>query len=387
MAIGHATLERHHAGPFRHRVERLLAQADVRIDGSRPWDMQVHDESVFARMLALGSLGLGESYMDGGWDAGSLDGLLFRLLDARLDEQVTGIAAAFDAIRARLVNLQTPRRSTVVAQRHYDLGNDLYRAMLGPRMIYSCGYWRSPQGAVAFDLDAAQEAKLDLVCRKLGLQRGQHVLDIGCGWGGALRYAAERFGVTGVGLTISREQAEHARRVCAGLPIEIRLQDYREIDEPFDHVFSVGMFEHVGVRNYRRYFESVHRCLSPDGLFLLHSIGRDESGNRTDPWIGRYIFPNSMLPSASQVTRSLEGLFVLEDWHNFGADYDLTLQAWRRNVEKAWPGLDAGYDERFRRMWRYYLSASMAVFRSRRTHLWQLVLSPRGVPGGYVAPR
>jgi cyclopropane-fatty-acyl-phospholipid synthase len=213
------------------------------------------------------------------------------------------------------------------------------------------------------------------------------VLDIGCGWGGALKFAAEHYGVSGVGVTISEQQASYAREQCAGLPIEIRLRDYRELDQPFDHIFSLGMFEHVGFRNYRRYFEVARRCLKDDGLFLLHTIGSDQSSKHTDPWINRYIFPNSMLPSPAQTSAALEGLFVIEDWHNFGADYDLTLQAWRRNIEKAWDSLDAGYDERFRRMWRYYLAVSMAVFRCRRAQLWQLVLSPRGVPGGYVAAR
>jgi cyclopropane-fatty-acyl-phospholipid synthase len=349
--------------------------------------MQVHEESVFLRLLTQGSLGLGDSYMDGAWDASSLDGLVFRLLDARLDQQIGGVAAGVDAIRARVLNLQSRQRSFEVGRQHYDLGNDLYRAMLGPRMIYSCGYWRSPHGAVAFDLETAQEAKLDLVFRKLDLQRGQRVLDIGCGWGGALRYAAEKFGVSGVGVTVSRQQAEFARHHCAGMPVEIRLQDYREIDERFDHVFSMGMFEHVGARNYREYFRVARQCLAPDGLFLLHTIGRNLSSTHTDPWIARHVFPNSMLPSPAQVTHAIEGLFTLEDWHNFGADYDLTLQAWRRNIERAWPSLDPRYDERFRRMWRFYLASSMAVFRSRRAHLWQIVLSPNGVPGGYVAPR
>ncbi len=254
-------------------------------------------------------------------------------------------------------------------------------AMLGPGMVYSCGYWRQ-----ATDLAAAQEAKLDLACRKLGLCPGQRLLDVGCGWGETLRFAARRYGVSGVGVTISREQAEQARRRCAGLPVEIRLCDYRELEERFDHVLSIGMFEHVGVRNYRGFFERMRRLLAPSGLFLLHSIGGERSGDHTDPWISRYIFPNSMLPSAAQVARAVEGLFVIEDWHNFGTDYDLTLQAWRENIERAWARLPQ-YDERFRRMWRFYLAASMALFRSRRGQLWQLVLSPEGVPGGYVAPR
>ena len=374
--------------PVRHRIERLLAQADVRVDGDRPCDLQLRDERFFARALLQGSLGLGESYMDGWWETASLDGLVHRLLSAQLDERTRGLGDFVDTIRAHLQNLQSERRSRIVGERHYDLGNDLYQAMLGQRLVYSCGYWRQ-----ADDLDAAQEAKLDLTCRKLGLQPGMRVLDIGCGWGEALKFAAERYGVRGVGVTISREQAAYASELCRGLPIEIRLQDYRTLsaaglDEPFDRIFSIGMFEHVGVKNYPAFFDVARRCLADDqGLLLLHTIGGNRSRAHTDPWIARYIFPNSLLSSAAQLTTALEGSFVIEDWHNFGSDYDRTLLAWRDNIERRWDTLPARYDERFRRMWRFYLASSMAAFRARRIQLWQLVLSPRGVPGGYVAPR
>jgi cyclopropane-fatty-acyl-phospholipid synthase len=371
---------------YRERLQAVLAPAGVRIDGDRDFDPQVHDDRFYARALAQGSLGLGESYMDGWWDVASLDGFLFRLLDARLDEQVHGLADIFDAVRAWITNQQDRRRSFEVGKRHYDLGNDLYAAMLGKRLVYSCGYWRR-----AGDLDQAQEAKLDLVCRKLGLQPGMRVLDIGCGWGEALKFAAERYGVSGVGVTVSREQAAYARELCAGLPVEIRLQDYRDLDERFDRAFSIGMFEHVGVKNYRTYFEVVRRCLDDatpgGGLFVLHSIGSNVSRRRTDPWIARYIFPNSMLPSAAQISAASEGLFVMEDWHGFGPDYDRTLQAWRANIESAWDQLPPRYDQRFRRMWRYYLAGAMASFRARRIQLWQVAFSSRGVPGGYIAPR
>ena len=367
---------------FRTRLQDLLAEADIHVDGARPWDLRMHDAGLPARLLAGGSLALGESYMDGGWDTGSLDGFLWRLLRAGIDRRVHGFADLRLAVLARLFNLQRGRRSYEVGERHYDLGNDLYRAMLGSRLVYSCGYWRDAQ-----DLDAAQEAKLDLCCRKLGLAPGMRLLDIGCGWGELLRFAAERHGVTGVGITISGEQAACARELCAGLPVEIRVQDYRELDERFDRIVSVGMFEHVGVRNYPHYFDVARRCLVDGGLFLLHTIGANVSRNHTDPWIAKYIFPNSMLPSAAQVTAALEGRFVIEDWHNFGADYDRTLQAWRDNIERAWDALPTRYDERFRRMWRYYLAGSMAAARARLLQLWQLVLSPHGVPGGYVAPR
>lgn len=367
----------------RERVQRLLGGAGITVNGNQPWDMQVHDERFYSRALAHGSLGLGESYMDGWWDVAALDQFFARVLAARLDRRIPTFDEAWATLRARLINLQHGRRAFEVGERHYDLGNDLYQAMLGKRLVYSCGYWRE-----ADDLDAAQEAKLDLVCRKLGLAPGMRVLDIGCGWGEALKFAAERYGVSGVGVTVSREQCEHARALCAGLPVEIRLQDYRALDERFDRAFSIGMFEHVGARNYRDYIDVVLRCLADDGLFLLHTIGGERSVRTTDPWVGRYIFPNSMLPSALQIATVIEQRFVIEDWHNFGADYDRTLLAWHHNIEHAWPALDPRrYNQRFRRMWRYYLLMSAAGFRIRRHQLWQLVLSPRGVAGGYLARR
>jgi cyclopropane-fatty-acyl-phospholipid synthase len=378
--------------PLRRRVIGLLEAAGVQPDGPGACDPQILDEHFYGRVLREGSLGLGESYMDGWWRVGSLDGMLYRLLRHGVDQRVHGLRSRLDDVRAWLLNLQAGRRALAVGERHYDLGNDLFEAMLGKRLVYSCGYWRE-----ADTLDAAQEAKLDLVCRKLGLRPGMRVLDIGCGWGEALKYAVQHYGVEGVGVTISREQAEYARKLCAGLPIDIRLQDYHALegttpDSSFDRIFSIGMFEHVGAKNYRAYFEVARRCLRQDeasggGLFLLHCIGSNVSVRHTDPWIARYIFPNSMLPSAAQITVATEGLFVAEDWHNFGTDYDRTLQAWRDNIERAWDTLPPHYDGRFRRMWRFYLAASMASFRARRSQLWQIVLSPQGVPGGYSAPR
>jgi cyclopropane-fatty-acyl-phospholipid synthase len=364
------------------RIEELLNLAGVAIDGHAPTDIRVVDPRLYSRILAHGSLGLGEAYMDGWWDTPDLDGFLFRLLDTRLDERVGGFEDAWLHVKSRFLNLQRGRRAYEIGERHYDLGNDLFQAMLGKRLVYSCGYWKD-----ATNLDDAQEAKLELIFRKLGLKPGMRVLDIGCGWGEALKLAAERYGVSGVGVTVSQEQAEYARGISAGLPIEIRLADYRTLDETFDRVFSIGMFEHVGVKNYKTYFEIARRCTADDGLFVLHCIGSNVSSNHTDPWIAKYIFPNSMIPSAEQIAAASEGVFVTEDWHNFGADYDRTLMAWRENFDRAWPALAARYGERFRRMWRFYLSASAATFRARRDQLWQLVMSPRGERGGYRAPR
>lgn len=367
---------------FKRKLTQLLDGTGIRIDGPEPWDFQVRNPRVFGRILAHGSLGLGESYMDGWWEAADLDGFIYRLLCADLDERVHTWGDILHALHARLSNLQKPSRAFEVGQHHYDMGNALYKRMLDRRMIYSCGYWKT-----AGDLDTAQEAKLELIFRKLGLRPGMRILDIGCGWGGALKLAAERYGIEGVGVTVSEQQAAYACETCAGLPIDIRLQDYRLLNEKFDRILSVGMFEHVGFKNYRAYMEVAHRCLDRDGLFLLHCIGNNYSVTTTDAWIARYIFPNGMLPSIRQIGESIEHLFVMEDWHNFSAYYDRTLMAWRHNFETHWDELKQQYNPLFYRMWRYYLSVSAATFRARKAQLWQIVLSPRGVKGGYESVR
>lgn len=360
-------------------IHNLLTQADIQIGGINPWDIQVHDDRFYQRVLAQGSLGLGESYLDGWWEAASVDQCIARILQAQLETKIPRNAGiVWAAVKARLLNQQNKRQAFHIGQAHYDIGNDLYQAMLGTRLTYTCGYWNT-----AKTLDEAQEAKLDLVCRKLNLQPGQRVLDIGCGWGSFLKFAAERYGITGVGITVSQEQLTWAQKLCAGLPITLRLQDYRAVTEQFDHVVSLGMFEHVGWKNYGTYMKVVQRCLKPNGLFLLHTIGGNHSVRVMDPWIEKYIFPNSMLPSIAQIGSAIEQRFVLEDWHNFGADYDRTLLAWFQNFDHAWPSLQAKYGDRFYRMWKYYLLACAGSFRARKNQLWQIVLSPSGVPGGY----
>jgi cyclopropane-fatty-acyl-phospholipid synthase len=367
---------------MRSKVERLLARADVVIGGERPWDIVIHNPAFYAGVLSGGSLALGEYYMAGWWDCPRLDQFFCRVLRAGLDEEVRSWTWLLEALGARLCNLQKPARAFRIGEHHYDLGNDLYQCMLDKRMIYSCGYWER-----AVTLDEAQEHKLDLICRKLDLRPGMRLLDIGCGWGGTARFAAERYGVEVVGVTVSERQAEHARRLCQGLPVDIRLEDYRSLSEEFDRIVSIGMFEHVGYKNYSTFMRVVRACLKDDGLFLLHTIGGNRSVTRTDPWVARYIFPNSMVPSARQITAAIEGVFVLEDWHNFGHDYDRTLLEWERNFDRNWETLKGRYDERFYRMWKYYLLSSAGSFRSRNNQLWQLVLSARGVAGGHRSPR
>lgn len=359
------------------QVENLLAKAQIRVNGDQPWDIQLGDPGALARIASRGSLGLGESYMDGDWDVDQLDAFFAHVLRARLDREVRPRSLVIPVLRERLFNRQSRSRAWQVGEVHYDLGNDFYQAMLGPLMAYTCGYWQN-----ATTLEEAQEAKLDLICRKLQLKPGMRVLDIGCGWGGFMAYAAERYGVKCIGVTISREQAEYAKRRYDGLPLEFRLQDYRDLDEPFDRIASLGMFEHVGKKNYRTFMQVAHRCLTDDGIFVLHTIGKNERGGVTDPWIDKYIFPNGELPSISHISDAMDGLLVTEDLHNFGADYDKTLMAWHHNFEGAWPRFADALGERFHRRWRYYLLSCAGAFRARELQLWQWILSKHGIEGG-----
>jgi len=339
-------------------VQDFLNRADVRINGKRPSDIQVNNQGLYLRVLLGGSIALGEAYMDGWWECKALDQLVDRLLRARFDIKIRAISyLAWNNIKARIINQQRRSKAYVIGERHYDIGNDLYKNML------------------AKTLDKAQEAKLDLICKKLKLKPGMTVLDIGCGWGSLAKFAAEKYHVKVVGITVSKEQVRFARELCKGLDVDIRLQDYRDLREKFDCVVSVGMFEHVGYKNYRKFIKVIEHCLEDSGLFLLHTIGGNKSVICLDPWINKYIFPNGMLPSAKQITKAYEGIFKLEDWHSFGTYYAKTLMAWYKNFNKNWDKIKINYDERFRRMWNYYLLICAGSFRAHRNQLWQIVFS------------
>lgn len=360
-------------------VEDLLKAADVQLNGPRAWDIRILDPVMYERILAKGTLGFGEAYIDGLWECERLDELFHRLSSAGVSNRVQSHALFWHHLRARWFNLQNERRAWQVGVTHYDLGNDFFQAMLDRRMTYTCAYW---QGG-ATTLDEAQEHKLDLVCRKLQLDKGMRVLDIGCGWGSFMRFAAERYGVQCVGVTISAEQVALGRDLCMGLPIDFRLADYRSMDEPFDRIVSLGMFEHVGQKNHATYMSVARRCLRSNGLFLLHTIGRNDTGHGTDPFIHKYVFPNGELPSVAQVGLACEPHFIVEDLHNFGADYDRTLMNWHTNFEAAWPRFAERLGERFHRLWRYYLLMCAGAFRARDIQLWQWVMAMPGRPGVY----
>lgn len=368
---------------FLNKAQELLSFANIKINGKDPHDIQVHDESLYIRVFSEGSLGLGEAYMDGLWDSPKLDEFFSKIIKERLYEKVTTRNLILAVLQAKILNRQTQKRSLVVAQKHYDLGNEFYAKMLDKRMVYSCAYWKK-----AKNLDEAQEHKLDLICRKIQLKPGEKVLDIGCGWGGFAKYAAEKYGAHVTGITISKQQADYAQQACQGLPVEILLKDYREIKGTFDKIVSIGQFEHVGPKNYKTFFRTVDGCLKNDGLFLLHTIGTGQEHQVFDLWLDKYIFPNAHLPSVSQINTAAEGIFILEDLHNFGTDYDKTLMAWFENFQKNWPEIKKwqGFDERFYRMWKYYLMMCAGTFRSRLNQLWQIVFS-KGISGGYNSIR
>jgi cyclopropane-fatty-acyl-phospholipid synthase len=377
------------APPPPRLLTSLLADSGVRLNGDRPWDIQVRDAETYRRILTRGSLGFGEAYMDGLWECARLDIMLDLLLRADLNEAVRKLprlrlsaTLVRDSLVNRVFNRQSPRRALQAAVAHYDIGNDLFQAMLDPTLSYSCGYWARAQ-----DLQQAQLDKLDMICHKLHLKPGERLLDIGCGWGGLARHAAEHFGVEVFGITVSREQLALARERCAGLPVTLEFRDYRELQGRFDKIVSVGMFEHVGPKNYRTFFDVLRRNLNHNGLALLHTIGDSTTSLKPDPWIEKYIFPNGKLPSAQQLTATLEPGLVIRDWHEFGADYDRTLMAWWDNFKHAWPALSQSYSRRFYRMWKYYLHVSAASFRAGQSSLWQVVLTRRGERRDYRSLR
>lgn len=351
--------------------------ADVRFNGDRPWDLRVHNRALYGRLLRHGSLALGDGYVNGDWDCDRIDELICRLLQADGNRPLSPGARLRDAavqLRERISNPQSRQRAFVVGKRHYDIDPRVYAAMLDPQMTYSCGYWRQ-----ANDLTTAQDHKLRLICEKLQLRPGLRLLDIGCGWGSLAAYASRHYGVEVLGLTVSARQAESIRERLADLPVQVMLCDYRQLPGlkagRFDRIASVGMFEHVGRRNDATFHRLMHQALEPDGLALLQTIGTARPSLRTDAWIDRHIFPGGRLPAASELSRGLERHFLIEDWENFGPDYDRTLMAWWQNFEAAWPDLQRDSTIEFHRFWRYYLLSCAGFFRSRQGQLWQVVFS------------
>jgi cyclopropane-fatty-acyl-phospholipid synthase len=355
-------------------AKELLSEAGITVNGNKPYDIQIHNPKFYSRVLRKQVLGLGESYMDGWWDCDAIDVLITKIIQAGLEAKVKGNwKYTWHILRSKMFNLQNLNRVYQVAHQHYDIGNELYQAMLDKRLNYACAYWKT-----ANNLDEAQEAKLDLICRKLELVPGMTVLDLGCGFGSFAGFAAEKYGVSVTGINVSKAQLELAKKRYKDLPVTFILDDYRSASGTYDRVISIGFMEHVGYKNYSAYMEVVDRCLAKDGIAFIHSIGSNISKTASNPWTTKYIFPNGMLPSIAQLSQAMEKYYVIEDLHNIGPEYDLTLMAWYRNFTKAWPDLKSKYDERFYRMWLFYLLSSAGGFRVRGTQLWQFVMTRPG---------
>jgi cyclopropane-fatty-acyl-phospholipid synthase len=358
----------------RRIIHDLFSEAGIAVNGDQPYDIQVHNERFYPLLINNAPMGLGESYMDQWWDCDALDEFICKLLNANLNNKISkNLEVILLLIKSRVFNRQSKILSKKLGVRHYNLGNDLFQAMLDKRLTYSCGYWKN-----ANNLEEAQEAKLDLICRKLNLKPGITLLDLGCGWGSLVQYAAEKYGIHATGYNISEEQVKLARDRCIDLAVDIRLEDYRDAKGLYDAVVSVGFFEHVGYKNYREYMEVTHRCLKDDGIALLHTISNNITSNYINPWTEKYIFPNGMIPSVARIAKSMEGLFVLEDIENIGPYYDRTLMSWYNNFNESWPDLQEKYGERFYRMWRYYLLSSAGGFRSRYNNVTQVVFTKTG---------
>jgi cyclopropane-fatty-acyl-phospholipid synthase len=356
-------------------IRELLSESDIIVGGRRPWDIRVLNGEFYDRALEGGSLEVGESYVDGWWECDRLDQMFHRAFLGDMHARLArGLRGRLETLRLRMSRgRERAPRVPEAALTHDRLGSDLFQAMLGSRMSYTCAYWSG-----ASTLDEAQEAQLELICRKLELAPGMTVLELGSGWGAFARYAAERHGAGVLGVCGDEAQAELGRGLCRGLPVELVVRDHSAVEGRFDRVVSLGLFERVPPASYRACMENAARCLKDDGIAFIHTAGRNMTDPRPDPWIERHIRPGGALPSLQQLSTAMEGLFVLEDCHNIGPQYDPTLLAWHVNLERAWPALGDRYDERLRRMMKYYLLSSAGSFRSRRGQVFQLVMTKAG---------
>ena len=370
-------------------VKKLLDPAGIEINGKNPWDPQVKNERIYKRLKRGRSLALGESYVEGWWDCEALEEFFYRIISYAIksERDLSGRPkdfreSFFYRFKPRLFNQQTFKRSEVVAKKHYDAGNDLYRLMLGKDMQYTCAYWQN-----AKTLDEAQRNKLNLICRKMKLQPGMKILELGGGFGGLARFMAKYYDCSVTIYNIAQEQIKFAREFTEGLKVKIIENDYRVAEGLYDRVAAVGLCEHVGYKNYRILMQTAYRCLKDEGLFFIHTNGSNDTIVHYEPWMAKYIFPNSMIPSATQLTQAFDGLFMLEDWHVLSGNYNKTLMAWYNNFINNWYRIKDQYSNSFYRVWRYYLLFSAASHRTRGAQLWHLVLSKNAMGTTYISER
>ena len=361
-------------------LEVTLPDATVRRFGhGAPVALRIHDRTFFRRIATRGKLGFGESYTAGEWDADDLPALFELLLRNARDAAArhAGARRVLD-LRPRLRRRNGVRRARRNIAYHYDLGNELFELMLDETMTYSCAVFERSD----MSLEQAQQAKYDRICDTLSLAPGDRVLEIGCGWGGFAHHAAARYGCRVTGLTISREQAHVARGRTAGLPVEIRELDYRDVEGTYDKVVSIEMLEAIGADQYGTYFETIDRVLARGGRAVVQTIlvpeQRWERYRSTPDWIERYVFPGCLIPSlatlADAAARSSRlGIYGVDE---IGSHYAETLRRWRENVHREIAAVRRlGYDRRFERVWDFYLSFCEAAFRTRWLRDAQLLLA------------
>lgn len=350
----------------------FLEQADIQVEGSRPWDIKICHPGFFKCIMQQGLLGLGESYMDGWWECERLDIFVYKFLSGQLDEALpTHLHDILKFFSAKLLSIRSDENNSKRGHNDYEIGDDIFAIMLDSYMQYSCGCWRQ-----ATCLNEAQTAKLDMMCEKLQLTPGMRVLDIGCGWGGTAEYMARHYDVYVEGITDSTEQQKIAQARCEGLNVTIMLGDFRDpLDDQFDRIIALGTLQNIGLKSYKTFFEWVASCLRPDGFFLLQSIGSGQLVNHIGPWINKYIFPGGCLPSGEQIIHSTQPYLHIEDWINLGEDYDKTFMAWEKRINTAWPELRHHYSPKFKRMLDYYLCSCAGFLRARKLNMWEVVFS------------
>lgn len=338
----------------------------------------IKDDAVIRRIFSGGhNLALGETYVEGLWDSNDIRKLVIELIKLERVKMQLGLHALpifLGEVLGKLLALFLPSNTLSSSRKnityHYDISDDMFQRQLGPTMQYTCAYFHRPD----MSLDEAQLAKMRIIAHKLDLRPGMRVVELGCGYGAFAYLLATEFGVHVTGVSLSNDQVAYAKKNFAHSRVDIRLQDYRNVEGVYDRVYSVGIFEHIGRKNYKTYFDKCYDLLAPDGIMLIHTIGWGVSGRwNPNTFMFKHIFPGAEIPHASHMTKKYTDRWHLEDWHNFGKSYSPTAQHWYANLE----GSDEfeAMDESFKRMWRYYLLGGAAAFDSRRCSLWQLVFT------------
>lgn len=354
-------------------ISNLLEKMDIQVGGNRAWDIQIHSPDFARRVMTMGGLGLGDSYIEGDWDANSVDSFINHILRARLDKEIKSFGMSISSLKSRFHSLAKGQKPWKFQDVLRNLPNEFFEAILGTNMSFTSGYW----AAGAKTLEEAQQARRDMTCKKLNLKQGMRLLDAGSGWGGFSAFAAEHYGVECVCISSFKGQHEWASQHYAHLPIEFVQNESLMLDGMFDCIVSIDRFEHLPQKNYRVYLEMGDRILEEDGLLLLQSTGKNERRLNGKHWFDTHILQNNSLPTIAQIAGATNGLFVMEDMHNFGSDYDKTLMAWYQNFEAAWPALQKQYkfDEKLYRTWKYYLLSSAGAYRANDLQQWQCIFS------------